>query len=399
MKRTPLVIALTLAHTIGMVFTVQPVAAQTAEAASKAIAKPSTKPVKAKPASTTEDVAATLSKSSVPSTRSAATSRVLQLTTQGDNVIDLPVQPGQLTHLVLPAGETFSLPPATGQGARCDDETHLWCIAAQGRDLFIKAKPGATTNNLIVVTERNRYAFDLRAVTRGALMRLTLIAPPAPPIVPAPFDAASNGGVRDAQAPRNGDGGEPQMVRVATPPPDPQKLLAERMNMFPVPRNTQYSMAVGKSSEDITPSLVFDDGRFTYLRFAGNRPLPAIFQNGPDGGEETVNVRMGEDDLLVTDRVARRLVLRLGQAVVVVVNDAFDIEGAPPQDGTTVPGVSRTLTQVPKPPVRLPAAMTVQQAPIRSLQPSTVSEPLAAAMPAARPSGAAPVAQAPQEAR
>lgn len=83
--------------------------------------------------------------------------RVQTLATDGETVIDLAVQRGQLTHVVLPLGETFTLPPATGQGARCDDETHAWCIVAQGRDLFIKAKPAAKTNNLILVTEKRRF--------------------------------------------------------------------------------------------------------------------------------------------------------------------------------------------------------------------------------------------------
>jgi type IV secretion system protein VirB9 len=265
--------------------------------------------------------------------------RVQQLATDGEAVIDLAVQRGQLTHLVLPAGETFVLPPATGQGARCDDETHQWCIVAQGRDVFIKAKPGARTNNLILVTERRRFAFDLRAVDRGGVMRLTLLPPPA---LTAPTAAAA--------APA-GDPEPNATHRVAKPvrtaAPDPQKLLQERLAVAPLPRNAAYSMAVGKSSEDIAPSMVFDDGRFTYLRFSGNRPLPAVFQTGPDGSEETVNVRMGEDDLLVADRVARRFVLRLGASVVVLVNDGFDLEGQPPVDGTTVPGVARMLSTVP----------------------------------------------------
>ena len=50
-----------------------------------------------------------------------------------------------------------------------------------------------------------------------------------------------------------------------------------------------------------------------------------------------------EDDLLVVDRVSRRLMLRAGSAVVGVWNEAFDIEGGPPGDGTTVPGVRRAL--------------------------------------------------------
>ena len=61
-----------------------------------------------------------------------------------------------------------------------------------------------------------------------------------------------------------------------------------------------------------------------------------------DGSETLVNVRM-EDDLLVVDRVSRRLMLRAGSAVVGIWNEAFDLDGAPPHDGTTVPGVERAL--------------------------------------------------------
>ena len=61
-----------------------------------------------------------------------------------------------------------------------------------------------------------------------------------------------------------------------------------------------------------------------------------------DGTETLVNTRM-EDDLLVVDRVSRRLTLRAGSAVVGIWNDAFDLDGVPPEDGTTVPGVARTM--------------------------------------------------------
>jgi type IV secretion system protein VirB9 len=88
--------------------------------------------------------------------------------------------------------------------------------------------------------------------------------------------------------------------------------------------------------------VVFDDGRFTYFRFPNNREVPAVFQVLADDSEALVNTRM-EGDLLVVDRVGRRLVLRAGAAVVGVSNDAFDIDGAPPGAGTTVSGVARVL--------------------------------------------------------
>ena len=92
--------------------------------------------------------------------------------------------------------------------------------------------------------------------------------------------------------------------------------------------NAEYSIAAGNASEDIVPTLVFDDGRFTYFRFPGKREVPAVFHVQGDGSEALVNTRM-EGDLLVVDRVSRRLMLRAGSAVVGVWNEAFDVEGAP----------------------------------------------------------------------
>lgn len=264
---------------------------------------------------------------------------------ESDRVFDVPVQRGVLTHLVLPAGETPAIPPATGVGARCDDESHAWCIVHQGRDLFIRAKASARTNNLIVVTERRRYAFELRAVERGGLMRLTMEAP-------------------KSEAPANSTPEPTAPAHRTAAVADVQERLRQRLEQVAMPRNAQYSVAVGARSEDIVPAMVFDDARFTYFRFPANRPLPAVFQTGADGSEETVNVRMAEDDLLVADRVARRFVLRLGQSVVVIVNDAFDLDGVAPRDGTTVPGVARSLrpaasTVVPAAPATSPATGSV----------------------------------------
>jgi type IV secretion system protein VirB9 len=128
--------------------------------------------------------------------------------------------------------------------------------------------------------------------------------------------------------------------------PSPAELIKERLTAAPQPVNSSYSIAEGKGSEDIVPTLVFDDGRFTYLRFPNNREVPAVFHVLPDGSETVVNARM-EGDLLVADRVSRRLMLRAGSAVVGVWNDAFDLDGVPPSNGTTVSGVDRSLKSPP----------------------------------------------------
>lgn len=111
------------------------------------------------------------------------------------------------------------------------------------------------------------------------------------------------------------------------------------------PRNWDYSMQVGDASDNIAPTMAYDNGRFTFLRFPNNRDFPTAFLVGPDKSESLVNSHIdpAKPDVLVIHRVAREMVLRLGNAVVGIYNDSFDADGVPANDGTTVPGVKRVL--------------------------------------------------------
>ena len=248
-------------------------------------------------------------------------------------VVTVPVKRGVVTLVVLDADEAIT-EVAAGMGGDCAKAEAAWCVTAQpgGRTLFVKAKRSASAaNNLAVVTDRRTHAFRFVVLpdsdAKPPVYRLVVRAParvaPAPRL--APSDAA-----RLPAVPR------------LPPPPPPQQVVAERLQARPQVVNTRYSVAEGTGSQDIVPTLVYDDGRFTYLRFPGNRELPAVFQVLGDGSETLVNTRM-EDDLLVVDRVSRKLMLRAGSAVVGVWNEAFDLEGHPPSEGTTVPGVQRVL--------------------------------------------------------
>lgn len=108
------------------------------------------------------------------------------------------------------------------------------------------------------------------------------------------------------------------------------------------PRNWNYSMQVGPDSEGIAPTLAYDDGRFTYLKFPNNRDFPAVFLVAADKTESLVNTHV-EKDVMVIQRVASEFVLRLGNSVVGIYNDSYDIDGVPANDGTTVPGVKRVI--------------------------------------------------------
>lgn len=81
-------------------------------------------------------------------------------------------------------------------------------------------------------------------------------------------------------------------------------------------RAPNYNYAASGRSE-ITPTAVWDDGTFTYFRFAPNAPVPAIFQYSA-GRERTVNSQQIEDGVLRVSGVNRQWVLRLGDTVICI---------------------------------------------------------------------------------
>ena len=264
----------------------------------------------------------------------AADPRLREVLYDPKAVVTVPVKRGVVTLVVLDADESIT-EVAAGLGGDCTKAEAAWCIAAQagGRNLFVKAKSSASApNNLAVVTDRRTHSFRFVVLADGdpkaPVYRLTV---KAPAVRSAPVSRLT---LRDA--------GPLMALPAVPPPPSPQEVIAERMQAKAQVRNSNYSVAEGSGSEDIVPALIFDDGRFTYFRFPGNREVPAVFHVLGDGSETLVNARM-EDDLLVVDRVSRKLMLRSGSAVVGIWNEAFDLDGVPPGGGTTVPSVERTF--------------------------------------------------------
>jgi len=249
-------------------------------------------------------------------------------------VVTVPVKRGVVTLVALDPDEAIT-EVAAGLGGDCAKPEAAWCVAAQpgGRNLFVKAKSTAgAPNNLAVVTDRRTHSFRFVVLAdndpKAPVYRLVVKAPVVRTATPARLALRDTG---------------PLVALPAVPaPPSPQEVIAERLQAKAQVLNSNYSIAEGKGSDDIVPTLVFDDGRFTYFRFPGNREVPAVFHVLGDGSETLVNARM-EEDLLVVDRVSRRLMLRSGSAVVGVWNEAFDLDGVPPDGGTTVPGVQRVF--------------------------------------------------------
>lgn len=75
------------------------------------------------------------------------------------------------------------------------------------------------------------------------------------------------------------------------------------------PANHAYGVS---ARSEITPREIWDDGTFTYFRFAANAPLPAIFR-WSGGNERSVNALARPDGVIRVSGVSDRWVLRLGE--------------------------------------------------------------------------------------
>lgn len=83
--------------------------------------------------------------------------------------------------------------------------------------------------------------------------------------------------------------------------------------------NWQYEFA---GQARLRPQQVFDDGRFTYLKFSDQQAMPAVFAvDNRDGREALVNTRR-KGNFLVIQRLSPQLTLRLGNEVASVFNTA-----------------------------------------------------------------------------
>lgn len=153
--------------------------------------------------------------------------------------------------------------------------------------LFLKPLEVAAPTNMTVVTDQRSYAFEL-SVRRTRSPRPADVAYVIRFTYPPPPRAA--------------------VARAAPPPP-----------VAPTPRNTAYTYTGSRAS---LPSVVFDDGRFTYFRWPETVSVPALFLVSRDGTESLANYSE-RGGYQVVEQVAPRFVLRNGKDVTFVINEGW----------------------------------------------------------------------------
>lgn len=231
-----------------------------------------------------------------------------------DKSIPIQTKRGFVTQIDFGKGETIESLGGTSQAAALTGDADGWIVVGRkgDRHVYLKPKSEAHPSNLLVVTNRYNYAFELRILPDDArsdgVWRLSFRYP--------------NEGLNSAEVRAN-------QVAYALDSPTLQK-------------NLKYRIELIRGNGDILPRKVWDDGRFTYIAMGNNRETPAAFKVDGNDGESTVNLH-SEGPLLVIHEIARRFLLRLDKQEVGIWNDAFDPDGVTNQTGTTSDRVKRDV--------------------------------------------------------
>lgn len=190
-----------------------------------------------------------------------------------------------------------------------------WKVLQLQNRIFVKPLLADAETNLIVLTNRHLYNFELDAhESQGGAS-------------PSPNDMYFRVTFRYPD----------QMARA--------KELAEKSNGVDealLDRHVENTNYWFDGNDAVKPTKAWDDGRFTYIEFPGRRDLPVLFFLSEEGQETLVNSHM-EENVVVIHHMAERYVIRRGQMTGTVFNKSFDAVGQHNSNGTVSSDIKREV--------------------------------------------------------
>ncbi|MPW20074.1 conjugal transfer protein TrbG [Paraburkholderia sp. CNPSo 3157] len=254
-----------------------------------------------------------------------------------DQVYRVATMPGRAVMIQFEPGEHI-----VDHGAGIGD-AKAWHMAMNESGALLK--PGAIQpeTNLVLVTNRRTYTLSLADVS--TLQPATWVLRFDYPDTRARASAAQLRRQQAVTAALAGSAAKvpPSAEPAAMPPavaanaPTATGGNATQTSVMGNSANMQYMM---RGDRALAPTALWDDGRFTYFKYATARDLPTIFTKLPDGGEATVNFHM-EGDTVVVHEVSRDFVIRYGQSVLGIRNDGYAPDGRYNGSGSSLPGTAR----------------------------------------------------------
>ena len=226
-------------------------------------------------------------------------SRIQYVDYDPDNVVKIRAKIGHTVTVQLDKSEDAE------KGVVAMGDAQAWNMAVKGNNLIFKPTATSPATNLTVITDKRTYVFDLSLAgcIKGKKKRCVDIQEPT-------YLLRFHYPTEEEKARRK---------RAAQ-----QERTLNMMVKFGLSKETAKLnyLYYGKGDKAIAPSAIWDDGRFTYIQYADNRDLPAVYKINPDGSEMLVNSHM-EEDVIVVHETAPKLIIRLGESVLGVENKGY----------------------------------------------------------------------------
>ncbi|UJF17249.1 TrbG/VirB9 family P-type conjugative transfer protein [Vibrio sp. SS-MA-C1-2] len=207
--------------------------------------------------------------------------RITMTTYNPSDVMLVRAAVGVTTLIQFESGEHIS---SSSSGIGIGD-SEAWGIDVRGHNIFLKPIAASPETNLIVTTNKNRtYSFQLSLSRKPHYVVKIEYPKPPKPIITAP-----------------------------------EKVLpcaGESLNFA-------YSK---RGDMTLSPRYMWDNGRFTCLKFSQNLELPVAYQVASDGQESLINYHI-EKDTMILQGVSTSFRLRLGQRILGLYSDTIITEG------------------------------------------------------------------------
>lgn len=181
-----------------------------------------------------------------------------------------------------------------------------WNVAVRGNNIVFKPTEEKPTTNMIIMSNKRTYVFDLKLATGKQLPTYVMR-------FHYPDDVRR---AKEAQAAKRSNAiAALSAVGDKTPP------LSDNQNYW------------GRGSKELAPTAIWDNGRFTYFQFNNGRALPTIYRINSDGSESLTDFHV-QDDTVVVHETAAQFVLRSGKSVLGIENRNYDATGKFNRTGT-----------------------------------------------------------------
>lgn len=201
-------------------------------------------------------------------------------------------------------------------------DSKAWDIANLDNHIFLKPVGKKPETNMTIITNKRIYNFDLSAYWAKN---------------------ESNGNNMYYQV----TFGYPEEIAARKKAEKEAQELQKRMHAENDVIATNWNYWA-QGSINVSPTRAFDNGRFTFFKFANNRDMPAIYLVDPITGEESLvnsNINPSEPDTIIVHRIAPKFVFRKGSSVACLYNESYDINGITNVTGTSVPAVKRVVKE------------------------------------------------------